>query len=137
MRNRLALAHVLGPHGPGIAAAMQAGLGFLKANAEARLLFLVGSSIAQVPAFEAIKKPVLRDTYGGNQTGPSDDFLVGDALFYLNEQMWAAFLYELVQGKPLKKFAGCVTPDETALSHRLFTAALASHKTQTVAVLPS
>ena len=45
-------------------------------------------------------------------------------------QMWAAFLYELAHGKPFKKFASCVTPDETAYSHRLFTAALESHKTQ-------
>lgn len=41
-------------------------------------------------------------------------------------QMWAAFLYELTEGKAPKKFAGCVTPDEVALSHRLFTAALES-----------
>ena len=41
-------------------------------------------------------------------------------------QMWAAFLHELVQGKPLSKYAGCVTPDEAAWSHRLFTAALRS-----------
>ena len=46
-------------------------------------------------------------------------------------QMWAAFLYELAHGKPLKRFAGCVTPDEAALSHRLFTAALESQKHQT------
>ena len=43
-------------------------------------------------------------------------------------QMWAAFLYELVHGQPLKKFAGCATPEEVALSHRLFTAALTSQK---------
>ena len=43
-------------------------------------------------------------------------------------QMWAAFLYELQHGKPLQRFAGCVTPDEAALSHRLFTAALESQK---------
>jgi len=41
-------------------------------------------------------------------------------------QMWAAFLYELVHGKPISRFAGCVTPEEVAQSHRLFTAALAS-----------
>ena len=41
-------------------------------------------------------------------------------------QMWAAFLYELKHGRPLKRFAGCVTPEETALSHELFTAALES-----------
>jgi len=45
-------------------------------------------------------------------------------------QMWAGFLYELVNDKPLKKFAGCVTPDEVALSHRLFTAALESQETE-------
>ena len=33
----------------------------------------------------------------------------------------------LVEGRPKSRFAGCVTPDEVALSHRLFTAALASH----------
>lgn len=45
-------------------------------------------------------------------------------------QMWAAFLYELHHGKPIRKFAGCVTPDEVALSHALFTAALKSHETK-------
>jgi predicted dehydrogenase len=43
-------------------------------------------------------------------------------------QMWAAFLYELEHGKPPSRFAGCVTPDEAALSHRLFTAALESQR---------
>lgn len=42
-------------------------------------------------------------------------------------QMWAAFLYELEHGRTPGRFAGCVTPEETALSHRLFTAALESH----------
>lgn len=41
-------------------------------------------------------------------------------------QMWAAFLYELANGKPKSKFASCVTPQEVAMSHRLFTAALES-----------
>jgi predicted dehydrogenase len=63
------------------------------------------------PAFKAI-------------TGPIFEFGFSDAL----QQMWAAFLYELVHGKPLRRFAGCVTPDETALSHRLFTAALESQR---------
>ncbi len=44
------------------------------------------------------------------------------------QQMWAAFLHELVHGKPIKKFAGCVTPDEALVSHRLFTAALESQR---------
>ena len=46
--------------------------------------------------------------------------------------MWAAFLYDLGYAAPLRKFAGCVTPQETALSHRLFTAALQSHRDRTV-----
>jgi len=50
-------------------------------------------------------------------------------------QMWAAFCYELVHGKPPKKFAGCVTPQEVALSHSLFTAALESHKTRQIIAL--
>lgn len=49
-------------------------------------------------------------------------------------QMWAAFLYELHHGKPVSKFAGCVTPDEVALSHKLFTAALESQANCSVAV---
>jgi predicted dehydrogenase len=47
-------------------------------------------------------------------------------------QMWAGYLYELINGNPLKKFAGCVTPEESAASHRLFTAALKSHEQQVV-----
>ena len=47
-------------------------------------------------------------------------------------QMWAAFLYEFKHGKPLKKFVGCVKPEETVLSHRLFTAALESQQKQAV-----
>ncbi len=57
-------------------------------------------------------------------TGPIFEFGFSDSIL----QMWAAFLYELVHGKPLKKFAGCVTPEEVALSHTLFTAALISQK---------
>lgn len=64
-------------------------------------------------------------------TGGIFEFGFSDAIL----QMWAAFLYELVHGKPYKKFAACVTPEETALSHRLFTAALESNRTgQTVPV---
>jgi len=44
-------------------------------------------------------------------------------------QMWAGFLYEFDKGKPSTRFSGCVTPEETTLWHRLFTAALKSHKT--------
>ena len=64
-------------------------------------------------------------------TGSIFEFGFSDSIV----QMWAAFLHELVHGRPLKKFAGCVTPEETALSHRLFTAALESQRdTSTVAI---
>jgi predicted dehydrogenase len=57
-------------------------------------------------------------------TGGIFEFGFSDAIL----QMWASFLYELVEGKPMKIFAGCVTPQETALSHALFTAALQSNQ---------
>jgi predicted dehydrogenase len=50
-------------------------------------------------------------------------------------QMWAAFFHELAAGKPLSRFAGCVTPEETALSHRLFTAALQSQRTTSTVLI--
>jgi len=57
-------------------------------------------------------------------TGGIFEFGFSDAIL----QMWAAFLYELSEGKVKNKFAACVTPEEAALSHRLFTAALKSQK---------
>jgi|ERR1051326_8172985 predicted dehydrogenase len=57
-------------------------------------------------------------------TGPNFEFGFADCFL----QMWASFIYELASGKPLSKWTGCVTPEETALSHRLFTAALQSQK---------
>jgi predicted dehydrogenase len=60
-------------------------------------------------------------------TGGIFEFGFCDAIL----QMWAAFLHELEHGRPPAQFAGCVTPEETALSHRLFTAALESQRTAT------
>lgn len=60
-------------------------------------------------------------TYPGI-TGGIFEFGFCDAI----QQLWAAFLYEMVEGKPKSRFAGCVTPEEVAYSHRLFTAALKS-----------
>ncbi|OPZ72582.1 MAG: Inositol 2-dehydrogenase [bacterium ADurb.Bin478] len=57
-------------------------------------------------------------------TGSIFEFGFSDAIL----QMWAAFLYELHHQKPLKKFAGCLTPQEAAFSHVLFTAALESQR---------
>lgn len=62
-------------------------------------------------------------TYPGI-TGGIFEFGFCDAI----QQLWAAFLYEMVEGRPKSRFAGCVTPEEVAYSHRLFTAALASQK---------
>lgn len=56
-------------------------------------------------------------------TGGIFEFGFCDAL----QQMWAAYLTELVHGEAKSTFAGCVTPEEVAYSHRLFTAALKSH----------
>jgi predicted dehydrogenase len=47
-------------------------------------------------------------------------------------QMWAAFVTEFVHRKTPGKFAGCVTPQETYLQHKILTAALESHRTATV-----
>jgi len=58
-------------------------------------------------------------------TGAIFEFGFTDAIL----QMWAAFCHELQHGSPPSRFAGCVTPQETALSHRLFTAALESQET--------
>jgi predicted dehydrogenase len=60
-------------------------------------------------------------------TGGIFEFGFSDSIM----QMWASFLYEMTEGKTPAKFAGCVTPDEVAYSHRLFTAALKSQKNGT------
>ncbi len=57
-------------------------------------------------------------------TGQIFEFGFSDSIL----QMWAAYFYELIHGQPLNRFAGCVTPEETGLSHTLFTAALDSEK---------
>ncbi len=67
------------------------------------------------------------DTAFSSITGGIFEFGFSDTML----QLIAAFLHELKHGKPLSKFTGCVTPEETALSHRLFTAALESQKKET------
>ncbi len=56
-------------------------------------------------------------------TGPIFEFGFTDAIL----QMWAAFIHELESKSLPAVFAGCVTPDEVASTHRIFTAALESH----------
>ena len=86
MKTRLSLDALLGPSGPALSAAMRAGLRFLDARDTPGLLAHVGDTVRAVPAFRAIDKSALQDSYGGNQVRPSDDFLVGRGLFYLSEQ---------------------------------------------------
>jgi acetylornithine/succinyldiaminopimelate/putrescine aminotransferase len=86
MKMNLSVKKILGPKGPEIEAAMRAGLKFIDGHAQAQLLAQVGATIREIPAFRPIDKSVLQDSYGGDQTGPSDDFLVGRGLFYLGEQ---------------------------------------------------
>ncbi len=50
-------------------------------------------------------------------------------------QMWASFVTEITEGKPKGKFVSCVTPEEAALSHKLFTAALESWKNSSTVAL--
>ena len=64
-------------------------------------------------------------------TGPIFEFGFTDAIV----QMWAAFVNEMAGAPAPGRFATCVTPQETALSHRLFTAALESHEKRTVVVV--
>ncbi|MCX8108894.1 MAG: Gfo/Idh/MocA family oxidoreductase [Verrucomicrobiae bacterium] len=61
-------------------------------------------------------------------TGPNFEFGGCDALL----QMLAAYMFELAHGRPLGRFAGCMRPSETAMAHRLFTAALRSHRSRSV-----
>lgn len=62
-------------------------------------------------------------------TGPIFEFGFSDSLL----QMLAAFCDELVNGAQMKGAFGCVTPEEASLSHELFTAALESNRSRSVA----
>lgn len=86
MNPELSLAKILGPGGPKLTAAMRAGLQFLDRHDTAQLLKHVGQPVPDLPEFAPIDKSALQDSYGGNQKGPSDDFLVGRGLLYLTEQ---------------------------------------------------
>ena len=66
-------------------------------------------------------------------TGPNFEFGFTDAIL----QMWAAFVNELATGETPSRFAGCATPAEANLSHRLFTAALESAKAGTTCPVPA
>ena len=62
-------------------------------------------------------------------TGSIFEFGFSDAVL----QMWAAFVDELVHEREgMRQPFQCATPEEVAWSHRLFTAALESHRTSAV-----
>ncbi|GIM44718.1 oxidoreductase [Collibacillus ludicampi] len=58
-------------------------------------------------------------------TGGIFEFGFSDSIL----QMWAAFCDEIANGTEMHQPLHCVTPEETAVSHALFTAALQSQKT--------
>ncbi len=68
-----------------------------------------------------------RSAYPGI-TGPIFEFGFADAI----QQMWAAYLDELEHRDAMRGPFRCATPEEAAATHRLFTAALASHERGTV-----
>jgi len=86
MNVKLSLSHLLGPGGPDIVQAMESGLRYIDGRKTPELLASVGQTITDLPAFTPIGKSALQDSYGGNQQGHPDDFLVGRGLFYLTEQ---------------------------------------------------
>jgi predicted dehydrogenase len=62
-------------------------------------------------------------------TGAIFEFGFSDAIL----QMWAAFCDELAHGREgMRQPFHCATPEEAALTHRLFTAALRSHEERAV-----
>jgi predicted dehydrogenase len=65
-------------------------------------------------------------------TGAIFEFGFSDAIL----QMWAAFLDELAHGRDgMRQPFHCATPEEVAATHRLFTAALESHRDRSVVSL--
>lgn len=62
-------------------------------------------------------------------TGAIFEFGFSDAIL----QMWAAFLDELTHGRDgMRQPFHCATPEEAAATHRIFTAALESHRARSV-----
>jgi predicted dehydrogenase len=64
-------------------------------------------------------------------TGGIFEFGFADAI----QQMWAAFLDELVHGEDMRGPFRCATPQEAAATHRVFTAALESSERVTAVAL--
>lgn len=86
MISDLSLECLLGSEGAAFARATQSGLAFLDNETTGALLARVGQQIETVAASPHVSKRALPVAYGGGQTGPTNDFLVGRGLFYLDEQ---------------------------------------------------
>jgi len=105
---------MLGPSGEKITAAMKAGLDFLQSHSRDELLRHLGRTVRSIPVFEPIDKSALQDSFGGSQTGPSDDLLVGSGLFYITEQRrlfldCTAGHYQMLWGYNHPELSGAVT----------------------------
>jgi hypothetical protein len=62
---------------------MTAGSQFLRAHSGEELLERLGQTIESIPAAPTIDKGVFQASYYGGTIEETDDFLVGDGLFYL------------------------------------------------------
>ncbi len=77
---------VLGPEGRRIVSAMRKGLDFLDGHDTGELLRRVGGRVEGLGEIQPVDKTALQDSYGGKQTEPCDDLLVGRGLFYITER---------------------------------------------------
>lgn len=82
----LSLAQLLGDDGPAYVSALAQGQAWLDRLTPAERLARVGQVVAEIPPPPPISKAALPASYGGNERGPGNDFLVGRGLFYLTEQ---------------------------------------------------
>lgn len=86
MPEKSLLERMLGKNGSSISTAMKSALDFLNSHSENDLLNLVGKQINSIPQTTPVDKRALQDSYGGKQSEPCDDLLVGRGMFYITEQ---------------------------------------------------
>jgi len=82
----LSLSGLLGPRGPGICRALQAARDFLCGSDVPELLGRVGQTIAEIPEADHLDKRFFQASYRGGVTGPPDDLLAGQGVFFVTEQ---------------------------------------------------
>jgi acetylornithine/N-succinyldiaminopimelate aminotransferase len=86
MSDKIQLSNMLGASGGSISKAMASALNFLNSSSKEKLLSLVGKNIESIPSIDPVDKSALQDSYGGKQSEPCDDLLVGKGMFYITEQ---------------------------------------------------